>query len=91
MKVIYWCLIAIFSSYTLSAQEAKSEAKVVKGKDTVVYEKNTEMNFDGRSLDGDIVNPNGAAVEADKNLYFESLFEEREDFKSELKRSTGAL
>lgn len=94
-SLILLAIALLFSLNAFTADEAASKstssAVASKGKDTVVYEKKTTMDFDGRSLDGDIVNPNGAAVEADKNLYFDSMFEGRQNFKSELKRSSGAL
>jgi len=60
-------------------------------KETVVYEKSTKIDFSDREVDGDFMNPDGRSVSGEKNLYFDSLFEDRKNFRKELKRSSEAV
>ncbi len=86
-------LAILFSNYTL-AEEAKVPAKAkatvkTPAKAATTYKKNMAMEFDGRNVDGDVVSPDSADVEGDKNIRFDPLLEGRKDFKREFKRSSG--
>jgi hypothetical protein len=52
--------------------------------------KNIKMEFDGRSIDGDVISPNSADIDGDKNIKFDPLLDGKKDFQRELRRSSGA-
>jgi hypothetical protein len=70
---------------------AYAESKDSNQKNKVVYEKNTKLNFDEAVVDGQFQNPDAQLVDSDKNVVFDSMIEEKKDFKKELKRSSGAI
>lgn len=86
MKIKYPLLICLLFNQYLWAEDSKAPAPT-KGKTT--YKKNISMEFDGRSVDGNVVSPDSADVEGDKNVRFDPLLEGRKDFKREFKRSSG--
>jgi hypothetical protein len=59
--------------------------------DKVVYEKNTKLDFEERSVDGQFQSPDSRDVQGEKNIYFDSMLEERNSFQKEMKRSSGAV
>jgi hypothetical protein len=82
-KLIYFLLL---TQYVWAADTTKTPAKEApKAK----YKKNVSMEFEGRSVDGNVVSPDSADVEGDKNVRFDPLLEGRKDFKREFKRSSG--
>lgn len=84
MRVLLLIVVAMSAiSLGFSADAHKAPAKVK-------YKKNMNMEFDGRSVDGNVVSPDSADIEGDKNIKFAPLFEGRKDFKREFKRSSGA-
>jgi hypothetical protein len=86
-KIIYFLL---FTQYLWAAEPAaKAPAPAAKAAPKAKYKKNTTMEFEGRSVDGNVVNPDSADVEGDKNVRFDPLLEGRKDFKREFKRSSG--
>jgi len=82
-KLLY---LFIFTQYMWAAEAPKAPAKEA-GK--AKYKKNMSMEFEGRSVDGDVIKPDSADVEGDKNVRFDPLLEGRKDFKREFKRSSG--
>jgi hypothetical protein len=92
-KLIYsLILITYLNASTAHAEEAKVTAPKSNSKastSTVKYKKNVSMEFEGRSVDGNVVSPDSADVEGDKNIKFDPLLEGRKDFKREFKRSSG--
>ena len=86
MKVLI--LILGFITFSARAEEDKQPAKST-SKAGVKYKKNTALEFDGRSIDGNLVSPDNADIEGDKNIKFAPLLEGRKDFKREFKRSSG--
>lgn len=85
-----FCLNFIQAEET-AKKTSPNPVKVTKTSSTqkTKYKKNTVLEFDGRSVDGNVVSPDSADVEGDKNLRFEPLLEGRKDFKREFKRSSG--
>ena len=68
----------------------KAVRKLASTKGKVKYKKNVTMEFDGRSVDGNVVGPDSSDIEGDKNIKFDSLLEGRKNFKREFKRNSGA-
>lgn len=93
MRKIFNLLIlnALFStSLAFSAEDTSAKkSNTVASKKGVKYKKSTVLEFDGRSVDGNVVSPDSSDVEGDKNIKFEPLLEGRKDFKREFKRSSG--
>lgn len=83
MKKIIFGALSLFIGLSVFAEDSKKE--------TVVYEKSTKIDFSDREVDGEFMNPDGRSVKGEKNLYFDSLFEDRENFRKELKRSSEAV
>ena len=59
---------------------AKPKIKVVKGKDKIVYKKNTIINFDERTVDGELIKPKGSYIQSRARAKFNSLIKYRKDF-----------
>ncbi len=79
MKILMLSLI--FTQLLQGAESPKKNAPK--------YKKNVQMEFEGRSVDGNVVSPDSADVEGEKNIKFDPLLEGRKDFKREFKRSSG--
>ena len=89
-KLLSLIATLVFLNGAQSAEEKKATSSAsTSSKKAIKYEKNTKLEFDGRSIDGNVVSPDSADVEGDKNLKFEPLLEGRKDFKREFKRSSG--
>lgn len=84
-KIIYFLL---FTQYLWAAEAPKAPAPK-ESAPKAKYKKNTQLEFEGRSVDGNVVNPDSADVEGDKNVRFDPLLDGRKDFKREFKRSSG--
>ncbi len=83
-------LFGIFVFVVLGAVGSNVESKVA-ATQKVSYEKNTHLDFEEKSVDGDFVRPDGQSVSGDKNTDFDSLINPRVNFKREIKRSVGAI
>jgi hypothetical protein len=73
---------------SFSETEKKPAPKSLASTGKVKYKK-VNLEFDGRSVDGNVVSPDNADIEGDKNIKFDSLLEGRKNFKREFKRSSG--
>lgn len=82
-KLLY---LFILTQYIWAADAEKTPSKE---SPKAKYKKNISMEFEGRSVDGNVVSPDSADVEGDKNVRFDPLLEGRKDFKREFKRSSG--
>ena len=74
------CAVFVWAS---RSQQPKAEK--------VVYQKNTKLDFEARDVDGQFISPDGKDVEGEKNIYFDSMLEERKSFKKEMTRSLRAI
>jgi predicted ATP-grasp superfamily ATP-dependent carboligase len=74
------CAVFVWAS---RSQQPKTEK--------VVYQKNTKLDFEARDVDGQFISPDGKDVEGEKNIYFDSMLEERKSFKKEMTRSSRAI
>jgi len=68
-------LILIFLSYSF-AEEPK-----------VVYKKETEIDFEGLEIEGELLKPSGAIISERKPAPFNPLIQLRTDFNVEIKQS----
>lgn len=84
-KLLY---LFILTQYLWAADAPKAPTKEA-GKVKTKYKKNISMEFEGRSVDGNVMSPDSADVEGEKNVRFDPLLEGRKDFKREFKRSSG--
>ncbi|MBK8014212.1 MAG: adventurous gliding motility protein CglF [Deltaproteobacteria bacterium] len=76
-------LVLVFGVATARAQE--------EGEDGVVYKKKTVISFDDDTIDGDLMRPDGAYVEARKRLRHSNLIRIREDFRVQILNSVTKL
>ena len=62
-----------------------------KGEGNVRYARQTEINFEDDTIEGDLSKPDGEYVEARKKVKHSNLIKIREDFKEEVMQSVGEL
>jgi len=77
MKKIALVLIFVFMPLQ---SFAKRKVKIIKGKDKIVYKKNTIINFDGSVVDGELIRPKGSFYQGRGRAKFNSLIMYRKDF-----------
>lgn len=85
--ILFAAGVLLFSSFVALSAETSEK----KGLEKVSYEKNTKLDFEDRDVDGQFLSPDGRAVKGEKNLYFDSMFEDRKNFSKELLRSSEAV
>ncbi len=59
---------------------AKPKIKIIKGKDKIIYKKNTIINFEGDVVDGELIKPKGSFHQSRGRAKFNSLIMYRKDF-----------
>ena len=59
---------------------AKPKIKIIKGKDKIIYKKNTIINFNERIVDGELIKPKGGFIQSRGRAKFNSLIKYRKDF-----------
>ncbi|MBX2814227.1 MAG: adventurous gliding motility protein CglF [Myxococcales bacterium] len=64
----------------VSAEEADAE-------ENVIYRQRTVYSFDGDTIDGDLLRPDGAYIEARKEVQHSNLIKVREDFRDKVLES----
>lgn len=57
----------------------------------VMYAKKTELSFEGLDVEGELVRPNGAVVQARKRAEFAPMIRLRTDFNEELAESVDEI
>jgi len=75
-KIALGVCVFLFSFCVL----AKPKIKVIKGKDKIIYKKNTIINFDGSIVDGELIKPKGGFIQSRGRAKFNSLIRYRKDF-----------
>ena len=70
---------------------AKPKIKVIKGKDKIVYKKNTIINFNERTVDGELIKPKGGFIQSRGRAKFNSLIKYRKDFVDNMKKRAKSL
>lgn len=68
---------------------AQDKAKAADG--NVRYAKQTEINFEDDTIEGDLTKPDGEYVEARKTVKHSNLIRIREEFKDKVMQSVGEL
>ena len=58
----------------------KRKIKILKGKDRIVYKKNTIINFNESVVDGELIKPQGGFHQSKARAKFNSLIKYRKDF-----------
>lgn len=76
------CLLA--ASSPVMAQEDASEAGVI-------YRQRTVYSFEGDTIDGDLMRPDGAYIEARKELQHSNLIQVRDNFREKVLESVVFL
>jgi hypothetical protein len=84
-------MLFVFCTLTFMDRALGQESSKRAPASDVTYKKTTKLDFEDAGVDGEFVNPDGQALNADQNLSFDSLLEPKDDFKGELKRSMGAV
>ena len=64
---------------------------VKKGKDKIIYKKNTIINFDGSIVDGELIKPKGGFIQSRGRTKFNSLIKYRKDFLDNMKKRAKSL
>jgi hypothetical protein len=90
MKNAYYMSFILLLNIGLSVTKSSAQDSK-KGADKVVYDKNTKLDFEEREVDGQFMSPDGRDVSGEKNIYFDSMLEERKSFQKELRRSSEAI
>ena len=82
MKKIVIGIMFVFVAFLLISMQvfAKPKIKIVKGKDRIIYKKNTIINFDERTVDGELIKPKGGFIQSRGRAKFNSLIKYRKDF-----------
>ncbi|MBI3185607.1 MAG: adventurous gliding motility protein CglF [Myxococcales bacterium] len=62
-----------------------------KGEGNVRYAKQTTINFEDDTIEGDLTKPDGEYVEARKKVKHSNLIRIREEFKDKVMQSVGEL
>ena len=71
------------------AQEDEGGGKADEG--NVKYSKQTTINFEDDTIEGDLTKPDGEYVEARKKVQHSNLIRIREDFEDKVMQSVGEL
>ena len=64
---------------------------VKKGKDKIIYKKNTTINFEGSIVDGELIKPKGGFIQSRGRAKFNSLIKYRKDFLDNMKKRAKSL
>lgn len=70
---------------------AKPKVKIIKGKDKIVYKKNTIINFNESIVDGELIKPKGGFIQSRGRAKFNSLIKYRKDFVDNMKKRAKSL
>jgi len=68
-----------------------AKPKITKGKDKIIYKKNTIINFDGSIVDGELIKPKGGFIQSRGRAKFNSLIKYRKDFLDNMKKRARSL
>jgi len=88
MKKIMLVIIFLFLP---SQGFGKRKAKTIKGKDKIIYKKNTIINFDGSVVDGELIRPKGGFIQSRGRAKFNSLIKYRKDFVDKMIKNARKL
>ena len=70
---------------------AKPKVKVIKGKDKIVYKKNTTIDFNERFVDGELIKPQGGFFQSKSRAKFNSIIQYRKDFLDKMLKKAKKL
>ena len=70
---------------------AKPKIKIIKGKDKIIYKKNTTINFKGDVVDGELIRPKGGFIQSRGRAKFNSLIKYRKDFVDKMIKNARKL
>ena len=88
-KTIFF--IFLLKIFGVGGLMAAPKVVVKKGKDRIVYKKNTEINFIDRIVDGELVRPSGAYHQSRARAKFNSLIMYKKDFLKEMLKKAKTL
>ncbi|MHB8878550.1 MAG: adventurous gliding motility protein CglF [Myxococcaceae bacterium] len=80
-------LIGALALATVATAQDEGE----KGEGNVRYNKQTTINFEDDTIEGDLTKPDGEYVEARKTVKHSNLIRIREEFKDKVMQSVGEL
>ncbi len=83
-RIVLWAALVL-------ALPALAEEKVVKEPDRILYEKKTVIDFNEKTLEGELAKPQGSYLMERRKTQFDSLLWMRRDFKQELTRSVDDM
>jgi hypothetical protein len=86
-KIALGVCVFLFSFCVL----AKPKIKVIKGKDKIIYKKNTIINFNERTVDGELIKPKGGFIQSRGRAKFNSLIMYRKDFVDKMIKNARKL
>lgn len=66
-------------------------ATAAQAEETVEYEKNTVLDFDEDTIQGDLTRPDGELVDAKRRVSHSNLVRVRESFRDQVLESVGEL
>lgn len=79
-------LVAITFTALLLASTTAAKAQ-----ETIEYEKNTVLDFDEDTIQGDLTRPDGELVDAKRRVSHSNLVRVRESFRDQVLESVGEL
>ena len=79
------CRLVVLAGLLVAALPAGAQEK------TIEYAKETVIDFEDDTIQGDLTRPDGAFVDARQNVQHTNLIKVREDFREEVLESVGEL
>ena len=84
-KYLLLISLTLFSSIAFAQEEVDDEGR------RVVYKKETEIDFEGLEVEGELVKPQGALLLERKKASFNPLIKLRSDFDIEMSQSINDI
>jgi hypothetical protein len=79
--------LALLSSALGRPAWAQDEAPAAEGEAGVIYRQRTVYSFEGDTIDGDLMRPDGAYIEARKEIQHSNLIRVRDNFRAKILES----
>tara|TARA_R110002110_G_scaffold206853_1_gene419044 strand:+ start:59 stop:319 length:261 start_codon:yes stop_codon:yes gene_type:complete len=83
--------IALVIMFLFLPLQSFGKRKIIKGKDKIVYKKNTTINFSESVVDGELIKPRGGFHQSKARAKFNSLIIYRKDFVDKMIKNAKKL
>ncbi|MCI0572010.1 MAG: adventurous gliding motility protein CglF [Myxococcaceae bacterium] len=85
-----WMVLAVLAVAPVAAAEDDPTATNA-GEGNVRYQKTTTYDFEGDTIEGDLMKPDGEYIDARKRVKHSNLIRIREEFRDKVMQSVGEL